>query len=270
MSYLVHEIIRAVGSWRFGISLCFSLGLLYLGLAENYSLNPNPPPGDWHFAFYNAYDAWIKAVGIGALALYAPLAASVPFADSFAQERSQKLSRYILLRVKHKQYLITKFLVNGLSGGLAIALPMAFFFGFTSLRYVRMLPPLSGTVYSEDWLPCFGFLCELYLPVPDLYIFLRIVLGFIFGLVFATLGMAISAFTNNRYIILSFPLIFEFILGFGLNFFGIPVFWTSYAIAPDGIATSNALTVFLPLGLIFTASLAIAAVRIRKYNGFLY
>lgn len=266
MRYFANEIGRAFISWRFGISLCFSLGLLYLGLAEMYSLDPTPPPG-WHFAFYNAYDAWIRAVGIGALIIYAPLAAALPYADSFAQERSQKLARYILLRVKHKQYLATKFFVNGLSGGFSVALPMAIFFGFTSLKYARALPPTSFSGYTEDWMRCYGFLCEFYLPAPDLYIFYRILLGFAFGLVFATLGMAVSAFTNNRYIILSFPLIFETIVAFGVNFLGIPVFSPGYVLNPGGILHSTALTTFLPLGLILTASLAIAAFRIRKYNG---
>lgn len=265
MSYLANEILHAIKSWRFVISLCFSLGLLFLGLAFMYSLNPTPPPG-WHFAFYNAYDAWITAMFSGAFVLYAPLAATLSYSDSYAQERSQKLSRYILLRVKHKQYLITKFFVNGLSGGLAVALPMAIFFGFTSLKYVRMLPPLSSSGYTENWMRCYGFLCQFYLPSPDIYIFYRILLGFTFGLVFATLGMAISAFTNNRYIILSFPLIFKFILAFGVNFLGIPVFSPDYVLIPNGILDSTASTTFLPLGLIFTASLMIVAIHIKKHN----
>lgn len=265
MSYFTNEIIRAIKSWRFGISLGFSLMLLYLGVAVFYTLDSTPPSG-WHFAFYNAYDAWIAAMNSGAFVLYAPLAATLSYSDSYAQERSQKLSRYILLRIKHKQYLITKFFVNGLTGGLAVALPMAIFFGFTSLKYVRMLPPLSSSGYTEDWMRCYGFLSQFYLPSPDMYIFYRILLGFIFGLVFATLGMAISAFTKNRYIISSFPLIFKFILAFGVNFLGIPVFSPDYVLIPTGILDSTALTTFLPLGLIFTASLMIASIRIKKYN----
>jgi len=266
MSYLANEIIRAIKSWRFTISLIFGLGLLYLGLARFYTLDPNPPPG-WHFAFYNAYDAWITAMNSGAFVLYAPLAATLPHTDSFVQERSQKLSRYVLLRIKHKQYLLIKFFVNGLSGGLAVALPMMIFFGFTSLKYVRILPPTAASGYTEDWMRCYGFLSEFYLPTPDLYVFYRILLGFAFGLVFATLGMAISAFTNNRYIILSFPLILKFIVAFGVNFLGIPVFSPDYALIPTGILDSTALTTFLPLGLILTASLAVTVIRIRKYNG---
>jgi hypothetical protein len=266
MRYFANEIIRAIRSWRFAVSLIFSLGLLYLGLVAFYNLNPSPPQG-WHFAFYNAYDAWIRAVSAGAFTLFAPLAATLPYADSFAQERSQKLSRYILLRVKHKHYLLTKFFVNGLSGGLAVALPMAIFFGFTSLKYVRILPPTSSSGYTEDWMRCYGFLSEFYLSAPDLYVFYRSLLGFAFGLVFATLGMAISAFTNNRYIILSFPLIFKFIVAFGVNFLGIPVFSPDYVLDPGGILDSTALTTFLPLGFILTVSLAIVVIRIRKYNG---
>lgn len=275
MRYFANEIIRAFISWRFGISLCFSLGLLYLGMAYFYSPDPTPPPG-YPLAYYNAYDAWRWAVNAGAFVLFAPLAAALPYADTFAQERAQKFSRYVLLRIKHQRYLITKVLVNGLSGGLALALPMTIFFGFTSLKYARMLPASSEMqhIFSEFFpgqeyvdTRCSGFLCEFYYSsTPDFYIFHRILLGFIFGLVFATLGMAISAFTNNRYIILSFPLIFRSILAFGVNFLGIPVFSPDYVLVTDGPGSMTTLTVFLPLGLIFTASLAIIALRIRKYT----
>ncbi len=265
MNYITKEILRAIKSRWFIVSLLVSLGLLFVGLVAFYSLDPTPPPG-WHFAHRNAYDAWKSAVSDSVFVLFAPLAATLAYADSYAQERSQRFSRYVLLRLPHSRYLAIKFVVNGLVGGLAVALPMALCFGFTWLHYPRVLPPLSGTVYPEEWMRCVGFLGELYVPAPQLYVGLRLGLGFLFGSVYATHGMALSAFTANRYVILSFPLLSHLIIGFVVNALGIPAFWSAYALVPDGIRSSTAVTIFVPLAVLFLLSLGCAAVRIQKYR----
>ncbi len=265
MSYLAKEYLRAIKSRWFIASLLVSLGLLFVGLIAFYPLDPSPPPG-WHFAHLNAYDAWKSAVWGAPFGLFAPLAAALAYAASYAQERSQCFSRYVLLRLPHRRYLATKFLVNGLVGGMAVALPMALFFGFTWLHYPRVLPPLSGTVYPEEWMRCVGFLGELYVPSPRLYVGLRLGLGFLFGSVYATHGMALSAFTRNRYLILFFPLLSCYALSFTVNVLGIPAFSPTYVLAPDGIRSSTAVTVFVPLAVIFLLSLGCAAVRIQKYR----
>lgn len=269
MKYFENELTRALRSRFFGVSLLISLLLLFIGLASFYPLDPTPPPG-LHFAFYNAYDAWKTALRSGAFVLFAPLAAALPYADTYAQERSQKFSRYVLTRTKHKKYLAIKVIVNVLVGGLVVALPMAIFFAFTFFRYPQVLPPLSGTVYSEDWMRTPGFLSEIFVPFPNRYIFIRITLGFLFGCVYSLLGMSISAFTNNRYIILTFPFISFLILGFFMNFLGIPKYWTAYVLQTDGISTSTPITIFLPLLSIFTLSLFILFLKVKKYGDFLY
>lgn len=292
MLYLWKEFVRAIFSRRFAISLLIGLGLLFIALTESYSLDPTPPPlekflesfdeelppgaenlnpipplKEWDYAYYNAYEAWLRSVDWGFFPIFALLGATLPYADTLVQERTQKFARYVLLRTRHRRYLLTKFFVNGLVGGFAIALPLALFFSFTSWKYARTLPPLSGTLL-DSWLSCnIGtFLCDLYRSSPDQYIFWRILLAFIYGTVFATLGMSFSAFTSNRYVVLFSPFFFELMLAYGLNFLGTPVFVPRYALAPTGILGTNALTIFSPLVLIFGASLSMAALYIRKYK----
>ena len=269
MKYFLHELIRAIRSRFFWVSLLLSLGFLFLGLVSFYPLDPTPPPG-WHFAFYNAYDAWKTALRSGAFVLFAPLAATLPYAATFAQERSQKFSRYVLTRTKHRKYLAVKVINNGLVGGLVVSLPMAIFFAYTFFKYPQVLPPLSSTVYSEEWMRTPGFLSEIFVPFPNYYIFIRIALGFLFGCVHALLGMSISAFTNNRYIILTFPFISFIIFGFFVNFLGMPKYWTAYALQTDGISTSTPITIFLPLLIILFLSLFFLLLKVKKYGDFFY
>lgn len=261
--FIFKEFLRAIFGRLFSIPLIVSLILLFLELSQSYSLDPTPPPG-WHSSYFNAYDAWRQA--IYGFVLFAPLAATLPYADSYLRDRNQGFARYTLLRMTHRRYLISKFAINGLVGGLAVALPMALFFGYTFSVYARTLPPLAWSGYTEEWMRAIGFLGGLFVPYPNLYVFARIMLGFLFGVTYATLGMAISPFVRSRYIVLAFPLVFFLIFSFMANFLGVPVLWSGYVLAPDGILSSTAATVLLPLATIFFLSTISIFGFIRKYD----
>lgn len=261
--FIIKEFSRTIFDKMFILPLFVSLTLLFLSLSQNYPLDPTPPLG-WNPSYFNAYDAWRAA--IDAFVLFAPLAATLPYADSYLKERNQGFARYALLRMTHKHYLVSKFVLNGLIGGLAVALPMALFFGYTFSIYAQTLPPLSWSGYTEEWMRAIGFLGGLFVPRPNLYIFARIMLGFLFGLTHATLGMAISPFVRSRYIVLVFPLVFSLIVSFMTSFLGIPTLWSGYVLAPDHILSSTATTVLLPLATIFFLSTISIFGFIKKYS----
>ncbi|MBI5822552.1 MAG: ABC transporter permease [Chloroflexi bacterium] len=243
--------------------LIVSLTLLFLSLSQNYTLDPTPPPG-WHPSYFNAYNAWLAAIDV--FVLFAPLAATLPYADSYLRDREQGFARYALLRMTHRRYLVSKFVINGLIGGLAVALPMILFFGYTYSIYARTLPPLAWSGYTEEWMRAIGFLGGLFVPHPNLYIFARIMLGFLFGLTYATLGMAISPFVRSRYIVLAFPLVFCWVFAFLANFLGVPALSPDYVLVPDGILSSTATTILVPLGTTFFLSTISIFGFIRKYD----
>lgn len=261
--FSLKEFLRAILGKLFVIPLMINLALLFLSLSQNYSLDPTPPPG-WHPSYFNTYDAWRSAMDI--FVLFAPLAATLPYADTYLRDRNQGFARYALLRMTHSRYLINKFAINTLVGGLAVALPMILFFGYTFAMYPHTLPPLSGTPYSEEWMRSPGFLGTIYVPYPGFYISARILLGFLFGGTNAALGMAISPFVRSRYIILAFPFTFSLIYNFIFAILGAPAWWFGYALAPDSMKASTATTVFLPLGIIFLLSMVSIFGFIRRYD----
>jgi len=249
----------------FVVPFFVSLSLLFFNLSQSYPLDPTPPPG-WHPSYYNAYDAW--RVAIDTFILFAPLAATLPYADSYLRDRDHGFSRYALLRMTHRRYLVGKFVINGLVGGLAVALPMALFFGYTFSVYARTLPPLAWSGYTEEWMRAVGFLGNLFVPNPNLYILARIILGFLFGFTNASLGMAVSPFVRNRYIVLAFPFTFSLIYNFIFAFLGAPSWWFGYVLAPDLVLDTTATTTLLPLGtILFLSTISIFGL-IRKYNDF--
>jgi hypothetical protein len=143
---------------------------------------------------------------------------------------------------------------------------MIVFFGFTMAVYPHSLPPISATVYSEEWMRSPGFLGSIYAPHPNIYIFARIILGFLFGFTNATLGMAISSFFRSRYVVLAFPFTFSLIYNFIFAILGAPVWWFGYVLTPDSMKASTAATVFLPLSIIFSLSTVSIFGFIKKYD----
>jgi|CXWL01.1.fsa_nt_gi hypothetical protein len=263
--FFFKEFFRAIFGRSFSVPLVVSLALLFLSLSQSYPLDPTPPPG-WHPSYFNAYNAWRAA--IDAFVLFAPLAATLPYADSYLRDRDQGFARYALLRMTHRRYLVSKFVINGLVGGLAVALPMTLFFGYTFSFYARTLPPLAWSGYTEEWMRAIGFLGGLFVPHPNLYIFARIILGFLFGFTSASLGMAASPFVRNRYIVLAFPLTFSLIYNFSFAFLGVPAWWFGYVLAPDLVLDTTATTTLVPLGIIFSLSTVSIFGFIRKYDNY--
>lgn len=257
------EFLHVIFGPMFILPFFISLGLLFLSLRQFYPLDPTPPLG-WHPSYYNAYDAWRSSIDL--FVLFAPLAATLPYADSYLRDRDQGFARYALLRMTHSRYLIGKFIINGLVGGIAVVLPMIVFFGFMLAMYPRTLPPLSGTPYSEEWMRSPGFLGSIYALHPNIYIFFRIILGFLFGFTCASLGMAISPFIRSRYVVLAFPFIFSEVYSFIFAIVGFPVWWFGYVLTPDSMKASTATTVFLPLGIVSSLSIIGIFGFIKKYD----
>jgi len=218
-------------------------------------------PGDHPFNT-NAYDAVLWAER-GPFALIVPLLAVIPFADSYVLDRTQGYLRHILVRCSYKRYLASKFLVNLLAGGFAVALPILFLFIFTNIIYPRGLLPIEQSRAVVGGIPD-GPLGFLYRTAPDLYILFLIALGFIFGATYATLGLAISFVAPNRYVVLATPFLLYHVANFVLAVLGLEVWSPPVTLIPDGVKSTSWLTVFGELGGIFVFSSVIILLLARR------
>jgi hypothetical protein len=141
--------------------------------------------------------------------LFAALLATLPYTDSFLEDRKQGFLRHVVLRVPYRKYLAAKSLAVSLVGGVAVSgsillmLVLLTLIGpvdFVSHSYVSnsTLEPIS------PW----GPLGWLYSISPLAYLVFLLVSGFAFGGVYALLGLAVSALVSNRYVVLAAPLVF--------------------------------------------------------------
>lgn len=244
------ELYRAI--WNRSLLLAILLGFaaLVYGLLE-YNQGPHNLPGAHPF-LYNAYDAVIWAQK-GPISLLVPLVATLPFADSFALDRVQNYLSYVLVRSSLRRYFISKFLTNLLVGGLAVALPLLILFIITSITYPRGLLPIAESRAVVGGYPD-GPMSHLYRLAPDWYILFLVAIGFIFGAVYATLSLAISLITTNRYIILATPFLLYHLANFVLAILRLEVWSPPATFIPDAVQGNSSLTMFGELGGIFLLS----------------
>ncbi len=156
----------------------------------------------------------ILNLSYGEFDFLAALLATLPFADSFLDDRSQGFLRLIAIRTPYRRYQTAKILAVALAGGLSLLLAVLVIFlaglsgsaewGATDFYWASTLNPDQPE----------GPLGWLYTANPLYYLLYLLASAFGFGAVYALLGLVISAVIHNRYVVLAAPLVFVQVLSF--------------------------------------------------------
>ena len=132
----------------------------------------------------NRYTFWYH--GMDVYTVIMPLLACIPYSASLYCDKESNFYTYIVTRTKKKNYFISKILINGLIGGVVLALP-------TLLFYIFLIILVPGPIIDFGVHPI-GFLSELFMSNPNLYIIFTILIEFLFGVTYSTFSLAISKF----------------------------------------------------------------------------
>lgn len=200
-------------------------------------------------------DIYIFALDCSSFLTFTPLLAVLPGVLRFCEEVHSGYARMILTRCTKKRYTLSHTAVNALSGGCAVALPLILYAIFSLL---------CGIPYTEECLtsghhtPVFnnpllgsletslgGFTCILII----------IACGFLFGMVWSTIGLAAAAITPNRYLALGIPLLLFFLLHLGFNAIGLFRYSPTNMILPDVVPSFGFLLTYQ--GILLLAALAV-------------
>lgn len=252
---LREEFIRALRSRTLIIAILVGIASFAQGFVDYISGPPLTPEYLSRLPpFYdNCYDAFIWAER-GLIGLIVPFIAVLPFSDTLALDRTSGFLRSLLFRVSFIKYLLSKYVISFVSGGFAVAIPMLLFFGFTNLVLPRGLNPdiFQQRVLSEpNALGPFGVLYQTH---PDAYIFSLVGLGFLFGGVYAIFGLSISAYIDNRYVVLATPFVVYIVSHYILAVIRMPAWSPLSAFVPNWVLNINWINIFCSLTVIFLVS----------------
>lgn len=160
-------------------------------------------------------DSMYRASDLGGFCMFTPILAVLPASTLFCDDYNSGYCKEILTRVTRKRYLAETMLCTGISGGLAVFLPVLIsdilwiLNGKPNTREIMGGGAFNGTVYQEIQFIWNGFFMVLFL----------LLLAFLFGVSWSVIGLGVSAFIPNRYITLAAP--FALFFGSHLVLYGL-------------------------------------------------
>jgi len=229
---------RALNNRMFYLTILVGVAALWPGLQEyldGYWLG-------WAFGpfYYNRYEAWIWAYFHGLLPVFAALLVALPAASSYLQDKQTGYRTFVLMRGEKIRYLWAKIISNFVAGGLVMLIPLLLLFVVTSIMLPAGLPERLRILDV-------GAFSHLYRPAPVLYILILSGVGFLFGGVYATLALSLSALTSSQYLVTAAPFVLFWAANFVLSIPGLARWAPPQVLGPLSVTSTSWVTVLTGL-----------------------
>lgn len=134
------------------------------------------------------------------------LIAALPFAAEYAAERQSGMALYLVSRSGVKNYGISKMLTAAIAGGLALCLGSMIFVAVLSTQLQLVRP---SDLVEHAGLPYYSLLSS---GDGIQYFFAAWYLLFLTGALWASAAMCVSAFAQDRYVVIASPVQFARLL----------------------------------------------------------
>lgn len=195
---LIYDMKNAIFNKKMILALALVLVCLFVGGAE--VLFNNSEGIDFSYLFLFSLSCGTSSV----LALIYPVLACIPYSDTYSVEKSSGYLFYKRVKKEKSRYILSKWLSCGVSGGLVISVPVAMYLVICLLS--------KGTNLVDEGMQYVTHNINFYQHAPVLYCFGYVGNAFICGMIFSIMGLAISVFIKNRYLIIFLPLVIYIVL----------------------------------------------------------
>jgi len=206
--YFTAEIKRALLSHHFVSAIALVVISMTASILPEFRHYPDLAEMGRNGALY-----WFVWVHEGFISLFAPIVATLPFARTYAEERNDGFSRFVLQRLSTFRYSVAKLMANALAGGFVLALPSV-----AAMCWLMAIFPMYPRPYIER-LPYY-FFHDLGPPAGLVYMGLQVTAVFLYGALCATLGLAASVLFRNAFFANISPFTLFMIVGFLFAFAG--------------------------------------------------
>ena len=186
LMFFKSELKRAILSKNMAFAIFICIVSFFLNFDFIYSLLTYSVRGVTYFYNLSVYGGIISLLFI--------IIATIPFATSYLDDYSS-----VKDKIGGFKYVITKFVVNFIAGGLVIFIPFVLFFLF--------LLVLKGVSLRD-----LDYATEVNISLRHIfehsqvqYMLLNIILSSIAGATFSTVALAVSIYTKNKHLVMVFP-----------------------------------------------------------------
>lgn len=248
------EIKRAILSWQFFISLVITLIVVFSGVAIDIL----------DFKTYkDIVELFTKGAGDSSSSIYLLITfivVQIPFSTSYIIEKNNKYIMQLIFKTNLKNYTLVKFITNFVVGGLLLSSSLLIFLLLLSIFFPLVID-INFYISNGTFKGCFE---DVFVYSPLLYLFIIIGLNFIFGGAYASLGLAISSLTNNKYVTIAGPFIFFIIYSIILEILGLQILLPQTCIIPSSVQGVSYITIFGQIAIITIISYITFAITIRR------
>ncbi|MBU3158376.1 hypothetical protein KPL37_01140 [Clostridium frigoris] len=183
-----------------------------------------------------------KASGDGSGAIYILLTfiiVQIPLSTSYVTERDNNYLNYILSKTTTKKYLLSRFISNFLAGGILLSCTLIIVLGILAI-FFPFCTNFNLYISNQTFK---GYFEPVFMYSPLIYCLMIIGFNFLFGGAYASLGLAISSITNNKYITIACPFIFAIMYTFFIDFVNLEFLLPLTCLVPSYVPNATIFTI---------------------------
>lgn len=203
------------------------------------------------YLFFRPIEVHSELINSSAISLLFPILLVILYANSYVNEKRENFLLYVKPRTNISKYILAKGLVNAI-----VTFIVAFLMIYIPFVFVQYIDPALGIIqyetsfYQPTSVGTFEFLAEKSVHLYGVMYSLWVAIN---GVLYVSVAYLLSICIKNRFVALSVPFLWWFIMNFVTGVLGIERFSPIFSVFPFSIATQPIWTVLVSFAVIILA-----------------
>lgn len=209
------------------------------------------------YMFFRPIEVHSELISGSAIALLFPILLIPLYAGSYANEKKDNFLLYVRPRTMLSNYVVAKGLVNAI-----VTFAVAFLMIFIPFVFIQYIDPALNIIkyttefYDPVSVGTFEFLAEKSILLYGIGYSLWVAIN---GALYTTIAYLLSICFKNKFVALSIPFLWWFIMNFVTAILGIEMFSLVYTVFPFTITAQPIWTVFVPFTILVLVIIGLTA-----------
>lgn len=163
----------------------------------------------------NSYNAWLRTfVYYMSIVI---LISCLPFSTKYITDKKSGYLKNILLRCKKSNYLLSKVVLNALSGGIIVSFSSIITLIILSTLFTNEIPSIKAGLFLNESAVFIDYLFKN----PTIYVCFVFIIMFFIGITYSTFSLAIGMITENIILSILIPQVYWLVGGSIMDTLGI-------------------------------------------------